>query len=203
MPEHHLPDDEIDWGPPDEERTRDRRHRLLIVALVLLTGTSAILLVSGDATAHTTFTAGDVAVTSNGGNLKSLTIAPSGDIHYQGLEAAPSSVDVVVEIKQSSSSSWETIGSKSLSASGLAGNVSYSFSTIDVLAQSSLQRSDFRASDGTTSTTDLDIRVTATLVGAGPNGDDVTASAAKTFAVSVTNVPAGGDVGGQANTGGN
>ena len=203
MSNERLPNSEFDWGPPDSESKGIRRGWVVAAVCVLVVMAGTLAFTIGSASAHADFTANDVAITSNGGNVKSLTVAPTGDIHYQGLEAAPSSVDVVVEIKQSSGSSWETLDSKSVSASGLEGNVTFDFSTIDVLAASSLGQQDFRSNDGQTSTTDLDVRVTATLVGAGPNGDDVTTAATQTFTVSVENIPAGGNVGGKANTNGN
>lgn len=203
MSNERLPDSEFDWGPPTGESGRNRWGWAVAAVCILVVTTGMLVFTMGSASAHTDFTANDVAITSNGGNVKSLTVAPTGDIHYEGLEAAPSSVDVVVEIKESSSSSWETLDSKSTSASGLEGNVSFDFSTIDVLASSSLGNPDFKSSDGQTATTDLDIRVTATLVGAGPNGDDVTTVTTQTFTVSVENIPAGGNVGGKANTNGN
>jgi hypothetical protein len=176
--------------------------RLPALLGVVLAASVAALLLSGGAMADATFTANDVSVTSNGGNLQSLTAAPSGHIHYDGLEQAPSSVEIVVDVKRSGASSWETVDSKSISATGQAGNVSFDFTTIDLLAASSLKRSDFKSSDGSTASTDVDIRVTATLVGAGPDGDDVTTDAQQTFTVAVENIPAGGSIGGAANTGG-
>lgn len=198
-----VPTSEIDWGPPGDDEEGDSRRRIVALPLVLLVAAGAVLVLSGGATAHTSFTANDVAITSNGGSVQSLTVAPTGDVHYQGLETPPSSVDVVVEVQGGSAGSWETIGSKSLSASGLEGNVSFDFNTIDLMSQSSMTQSDFRSSDGVTSSTDVEIRVTATLVGAGPSGSDVTAASQDTFTVTVENVPAGGNVGGNANTGGN
>lgn len=203
MSNERLPNSEFDWGPPTTESDGNRRGWVVAAVFILIVTTGMMVFTIGSASAHTDFTANDVAITSNGGNVKSLTLAPTGDVHYEGLEAPPSSVDVVVEIKKSSSSSWDTLDSKSVSASGQEGNVSYDFSTIDVLAASSLKQPDLTSKDGKTATTDLDIRVTATLVGAGPNGDDVTSAATQTFTVSVENVPAGGNVGGKANTNGN
>lgn len=198
-----VPTSEIDWGPPGDDEEGDSRRRIVVLPLVLLVATGAVLVLTGGATAHTSFTANDVAITSNGGNVQSLTVAPTGDVHYQGLEQPPSDVYVVVDVKKSSASTWETLDNKTISASGLEGNASFDFATIDLLAQSSMTQSDFRSSDGTTSSTDVDIRVTATLVGAGPSGSDVTAASQATFTVTVENIPAGGNVGGQANTGGN
>ncbi|MFC6872596.1 hypothetical protein [Halobellus marinus] len=203
MSNQSLPDNEFDWGPPPSKSDGNRRGWIVATVIILTVTTGMLVFTIGGASAHTDFAANDVAITSNGGNVKSLTVTPTGDVHYEGLETAPSSVDVVVEIKRSSSSSWDTLDQKSLSASGQEGEVGYNFSTIDVLSESSLTRADFKSSDGQTSTTDLDIRVTATLVGAGSNGNDVTAAATETFTVSVENIPAGGNVGGKANTNGN
>lgn len=169
---------------------------LALVALLFLT------LGAGPVVAHTSFTASDVSFTSNSGQLTSLTVAPEGDVHYNGLESPPSSVDIAVMVRLNSSSTWETVDSKSVSASGLEGSVNYSFAEINLLSQSSMTSSDFRAADGSTSTTTVDIQIEATLVGAGPGGGDVVATSGDTYTVTVTNEAAGGQVGGQANTGG-
>lgn len=169
---------------------------LALVALLFLT------LGAGPVVAHTSFTASDVSFTSNSGQLTSLTVAPEGDVHYNGLESPPSSVDIAVMVRLNSSSAWETVDSKSVSASGLEGSVNYSFAEINLLSQSSMASSDFRAADGSTSTTTVDIQIEATLVGAGPGGGDVVATSGDTYTVTVTNEAAGGQVGGQANTGG-
>lgn len=171
-------------GETDSRSTTDLKYLPLFGLIVLL----ATLLVSSGAMAHTSFTVNDASVTSNDGSLKSLTVAPSGDVHYDGLESEPSAVEVTVAIKKSNASSYETIGSQNITtATGLQGSVNYTFSTIDVLAQSSLTKADFRASEGATKNTSLDLQITVTLYDVGPSGSDETIQTMDPFVVSVTN----------------
>lgn len=176
------------------------RSRVLVVPLVVLVAFGMLFAFSGGATADTMFTASNVDVTSHGGSLQALSIAPSGHVHYAGLESAPSAVTVDVQVKKSSASSWETVGSKSVSATGLVGNLSFDFQQIDLIQQSSLTRQDFKSSDGTTTATEVDVRLAVTFVGSGPGGSDVTSTAADSFIVNVTNIPAGAGIDGSAGT---
>jgi len=178
------------------------RTRLAIAGTIVLVVVAAMVLLSGSSYAHTTFTANDVTVTGNSGQLKSFTIAPEGDVHYDGLEAEPTGVEVTVSTKLSSSSTWETVSTKSLSASGLEGSVNYSFAATDLLKSTSFKKKDFRSADGSTKSTDVDVRVEVTLIGAGPGGANVTTTSTDTLSVSVTNEEAGANVGGKANSGG-
>lgn len=199
-------DDDRRSGPTREPNRYDRLRGLARPAIgTVFVSLLAILLIGvvpQGAVAHTAFTAGDVSMTTNSGRVTSLTIAPEGDVHYNGLEAVPSSIDVVVSTRLNSSSSWETVGSQSLAGDGLEGAVNYSFAEIDLLSATSMKSSDFAASDGTTSSTDVDVRVEVRLVGAGPGGNNVTATSMDTMAVTVTNEQAGAGVGGTANSGG-
>ena len=173
-----------------------------IVVLFVIATLALALGASGGVYAHTNFTASNVATQSNGGQLTSLTVAPTGDIHYDGLEAAPSSVDIEINVRKSGGS-WETIGTTSTSATGQQGSVNFSFSQIDILSSSSLSPSDFQApTDGGSQTTTLEIQVVATLVGVDDGGADITTSAMDSYDVTVNNQPVGGNVGGEANTGG-
>lgn len=200
-----TPRAEFNWvstGTTQSKHESNGSRKIAGIVLVILLAAGMMSFFSASAVAHTTFTAGDVATTSNNGVLTSLTVAPEGDIHYNGLEQPPSRIDLVVSIKQSGGS-WEQIETKTLTASGLEGTVPFNFDNIDVLKQSSLTAADFRAADGETATTELTIQVGATLVGAGPTGSDVTTTGTDTFTVTVTNEAAGATVGGEANTNGN
>ena len=193
---------EFEWYSVDEGDERDGGYRPYVVAIVILAGVAALLALFATPTvAHASLTADDVTLTGDSGQLKELVVAPNGSVHYDGLEQAPSSVDVTIEVNDGTG--WYTVGSQSVSASGREGNVSYSFSDTDVLGPISLKNNDFKAQDGQSSSTTLELRVTATLVGAGANGNDVTATATDGFTVTVTNEPAGGAVHGKGNTNGN
>lgn len=189
----------VNGDPPEPTTNRSYRTFGLIAAAILAVAPATLWPAS--AVAHTSFSATDVSVESNNGVVTELTGAPAGDVHYSGLERAPERLDLVISVK-AAGGSWQPIGTKNLPASGLEGTVAYDFDTIDVLQQSSLTAADLRRPDGQTSSTDLTIRVEATLVDGGPSGTDVTSAATDTFTVAVTNVPAGANVGGRANTNG-
>lgn len=197
-----LSAEDIDWGPREDPSNDTSRRRVfgVLVSVALLT---AFFAMSGGATAQTTFDAKNVQVTSDNGQLQSLTVAPNGTVEYSGLEKNISSITVSVSIKKSSSGSWQQLDSQSVSATGYSGTAKYSFGTIDVMQNSGLSKSDFHSKDGNTATTDLVVRISVTMQGAGAGGADVTSNETDTFTVSVENLPANGNVGGTANTNGN
>lgn len=208
--------DPFEWRPLDGDRRpgpsrepnrydhlRGLARPVIGTVFVSLLAILLIGVVPQGALAHTSFTANDVSMTTNSGRVTSLTIAPDVDVHYNGLEAAPSSIEVVVSTRLNSSSSWKNVASQSLAGDGLEGTVNYSFAEIDLLSATSMKPSDFAASDGTTGSTGVDIRVEVRLVGAGAGGNNVTATAIDSMSVIVTNEQAGAGVGGTANSGGN
>lgn len=175
--------------------------RYLGVAMVVVTVLAGVPLLSTSGAASTSLTTSNVGVTSNSGMLQSLTVAPNGTISYDGLESPPSSVVVTVSVREQSGS-WQQLDRETTSASGLEGSTDYSFPTVDVLGSTSLQRQDFRAPDGDSKTTTLELRVSVALVGAGPGGSNVTTSATDSFDVTVTNEGARAGVNGRGNTNG-
>ncbi|MFB6119754.1 MAG: hypothetical protein ABEJ68_01410 [Halobacteriaceae archaeon] len=189
-------DSDLDWVDVggDDAWLPGRRTVLVAVVAVLLVTTAAPLF-AGSAAALT-FTASDVSVVSNNGHLESLTVAPEGTVQYDGLESEPASVDITVQVKKGSS--WETVATKSVSASGLEGTVDYDIAEIDLLTV--LDKSTFHAVPGSTTETTVEMRMRASLVGAGPNGDDVRVTGSDSFTVTVENEKHGGSMGGAANT---
>lgn len=189
------------WEPRHRIRLSTvSRTRALAVPLVVLVTFGVLFGLTGGATADTTFSASNVDVTSHGGTIQSLSIAPSGHVHYSGLESVPSAVTIDVQVKKATASSWDTVGTKSLSATGLAGNLSFDFQRLDIMSQSDLTKQDFKSGDGTTSNTEVDVRLAVTFVGAGSGGSDVTSTAQDSFLVNVTNIPAGAGINGNAGT---
>ncbi|MDQ2053665.1 hypothetical protein [Halobellus sp. H-GB7] len=194
----------FEWrSVPDSNSGSERSHLALVafVAVTVVFGSVGMLFMSAPASASTSFTANDVSATTANGKLNELTVAPNGTVSYSGLEQEPSGVTVTVEVKGGSASDWKEISSKSHSATGLSGEVSYDFSETRLLQDTSMKPSDFRATDGNSGSTDVQIRVTAVVEDAGPNGDDVTTTSTNSFAVTVENTKAGAGVGGKANAG--
>lgn len=179
------------------------RQRMSAVGISLIVVMSMILAFTGGATANTTFTATNVDVTSNGGNLKSLTVAPAGNITYDGFDHKADKVVIEVQIEESDGN-WTTVATEEKNPTKLQGNVSYDFTTIDVISTTDWKKTDFKAKDdGSTNTTNMNVRVTANFVNATNSGANVTSSASDTFDVTVTNEQATSGIGGNANTGGN
>lgn len=194
---------EFEWQSVPNSNNDPKRSRSALVAFVVITvvfGSMGMMFLSAPVSANTSFTANDVSATTANGKLTKLTVAPSGNVSYSGLEQEPSGVTVTVEVKNTSGG-WEQVSTTSSSASGLNGEVSYDFSEIGLLQQTSMTKSDFEAADGSSASTDVQVRVTAVVEGAGPNGDDVTTTSESTFTVTVENKKAGAGVGGKANAG--
>lgn len=193
----------VDVGDPDERPVSWRAiWALLVMVVVGLLASSLVF--TGGAHANTTFTASDVTVTGHAGQLDSLTVGPNGSVTYQGLESPDNDVEISVYVKNASSATYTQVAQKTVTSSNYSGSVSYDFADTDILgASSNLQQSDFRASDGDSTSVDVDVKVNATILGGGPNGNDVDATAGEDkFTVTVKNVQSGGGAGGQANTDG-
>lgn len=191
---------EFEWHSVSRSQDgRSYRRLTVLVICALLLGFAGLSFVVSPASADTSFTANDATVTSPDGSVKSVTIAPAGTVTYSGMEQEPSGISVTVSVKTSSMDGWKTVESKSLSVSGLEGSASYRFQKSDLLASTVMSASSFEAADGSTATTDVQVKVTAVVVGGGSEGADVTSEATSTFTVSVTNIEAGAGVGGQAN----
>jgi hypothetical protein len=201
-------DRELEWVQVEDSDDDDgggrgrRRLSALAVLLALLTVTGTGLFSGGALAVSASFTASDVSVTANNGQLQSLTVAPTGNVTYDGLENPPSEIELTVQVKVDGS--WENVTTKTVSVSspGLEGNASYDVSQVDLLANSGLQKTDFKATPAEGSVdTNVEMRMHATLVGAGASGGDVVVTGSDTFTVTVTNQPAKGGVRGNANTG--
>ncbi len=198
-----ISSDEFEWEPVQSTRPHIRVGVTILVVIGLLA--MVTLIPAGSAGAQTTeFNAQNVTVQTNSGNLQEVTVAPNGTVEYWGFEQEPDNVTAQVEVKKSGASSWDTVNSTELVANGsgmgLEGNLTYDLARDNLITQSSLTKSDFKASEGSTSETDIVVRVTVTFAGAGASGSDVNTSSQATFTVTVENLAAGGGVGGNANT---
>lgn len=194
---------ELQWVEPDgtcdAANTESRRRQVAALVVAALLAASITPLFSGGVLAAT-FTASDVSVTSDNGALTAVTVAPNGSVTYDGLENEPNEIQLAVQVNVDGT--WETATTKTLSATGLQGSVSYDVSEVDLLSATSLSAGDFMAgADGGDAQTTVDVRVQATFVGVEDGGGDMATTAGDSFTVTVNNQPANGGVGGQANTG--
>lgn len=177
------------------------RKTVLVVAFLVPMIAASSFLFAGGAAAAVDFTAENVDASSHNGDILTLTAAPSGTITYEGFEYGASTVTVDLMVQQPDGT-WTTIDSTNVTASGMAGTVSYDFSAISILDNSGWTKSDFEPIDGETKTTSLSIRVIATFHGVDVGQSDFTTSDTATFDVTVENVAVGGGVGGVGNTNG-
>lgn len=166
-----------------------------VVVVSMALGGTAFL--TAPASASTSFSANDVAVTSHNGQLRELTIAPSGSVSFEGLESEANGISVVVDARLPDGT-WSQVATKDISASGVTGTVSYDVAETSLLNSGPFTKNDFRPADGTTADTTVEVRVSAVVHES--SGEDVTATGSDTFTVSVTNVARGAGVGGEANT---
>jgi hypothetical protein len=159
--------------PTANDATDRRRGRVPGLALpvagtvfIALLGLLLVAVLPQATLAHTAFSAEDVRLSTNSGRLTSLTVAPAGDIHYDGLEAEPSSIYITVSARLSGTPSWEPVATGSVDGTGLHGTANYSVTEINLLSATSMSSSDFAAADGATASTDVEVRVQVALVGA-------------------------------------
>jgi hypothetical protein len=137
---------------------------------------SGVFLYSPDGTVRAAgLTADDVTVTSNDGELTTLTIAPDVTVSWDGQEAAVAEVHATWKVKTQSTSET-TVGSTpytiKVSDPSKSGSVDHTFNDINLLSTNggSLSASNFEAaSDGGSETTEVTISMDVTLKDADSN----------------------------------
>ncbi|SDX91311.1 hypothetical protein [Halopenitus persicus] len=178
--------------------------------LALITGGGLLVYSSEPAVAATGLSADDVTVSSNDGELTSLTIAPDITVSWDGQETAVAEIQATWSVA-SSGTSESTVGSTPYSISapspGKSGSVDHTFPEISLLSNNggALSASNFAATtDGGSTNTDVTLSMDVTLKDSSSNtvtsATDVLGP--KTYAVTVTNVESTVDSTGTAGTGG-
>lgn len=170
-------------------------------------GVGLLTLESKPAVAASGLSASDVDVTSNDGDLTSLTIAPDITVGWSGQESPIAEVQYVWSASTSTNSGSLGTFSKSISTPTKSDSgVSKTFDTINMLGKNGgpLDASNFdAASDGGTKTTDVTITMDVTLKDSNGNTVHTKNSAlSSTYAVNVTNKTSTVSSSGTANTGG-
>lgn len=160
--------------------------------------------------ATTSLTASDVSMTSNAGQLQTLTVQPDMDYEWNGLDSAPKRIDFYVETRlpggSSSETTFEQIGTEGTTISSSAyessSSKTYSFqNTVSILDHSAIDDQDFeKTGDGWTKETVVDIQVRTVLTDeAGTTYSDTPQAS---FTVTLTNEQGSVNSGGNANTDG-
>lgn len=179
-------------------------------AVAVLVSGGALVYSSESAVAATGLTANDVSISSNDGDLTTLTVTPDITVNWDGQETAVSEIQATWNV-QTSSTSETTVGntpySISVSNSSKSGSVSHTFSEISLLSKNggALDASNFNAAtDGGSTTTDVTLSMDATLKDSGSNTitsvTDVLGP--NSYSVTVNNASSSVSSGGTANTDG-
>lgn len=172
-----------------EDSNRRKKGVALLLALIVLFGT--VVFFSTGSVMAASLSISDDALTTDNGAVTGITVGASGNITWDGAEEQPGSTTVNLEV-QNPDGSWTTVASQTDTLSGLAGMYSYSFTSVDVIANSNWQKSDFKPSgDGATKDTDLTFRLTVQTSGDldGSGTANTIQSNSDTAVVSVTNEP--------------
>jgi hypothetical protein len=196
-----------------ESNTVPRRTIAKYIGLIASGGAAAGLGVTvasrpAFALSEVSFSASDVSKSSNSGKLQSLTVLPSVDYSWDGLDQEPLDLSVTVKATLANDSNgYKTIASETTSLSGgTQGSGSFTFSqSYGLLANTYLEDDDFEPANSgksaTTETTDVDLQLAGTLLNS--SGDALYSdTATATYTVSLTNEGAAVSVGGSAGTGG-
>lgn len=163
----------------------------IVLALVLTLSSVALAL---------SFTVNPVIMTSDDGQIASVTVAPKINLEWEGLDQTPDTAVYEVYIK-GPGGGWNLLGSqpqnwKEFIDGGTTGSASYTFPATEICGIYPYELLDADV-DGTTTTTDLSIKVKAVLYAGG--NLIISAEADGTFTVNCTNEPASLDTGGAAN----
>ena len=168
-------------------------------ALAAALAITLVLTLSGAALALS-FSTNPVTMTSDDGQIASITVAPQINLVWEGLDKTPAAAVYEVYIK-GPGGGWNLLNSHTqLSADfvdgGTTGNSSYTFAAKEIGSIYLYELLDADV-DGTTTTTDLSIKVKGELYAGG--NLIISAEDEGTFTVNCTNEPASMDTGGAAN----
>lgn len=168
-------------------------------ALAAAVAVALVLTLSG-AVLALSFSINDVTMTSDDGQIASVTVAPQINLEWEGLDQTPDTAVYEVYIK-GPGGGWNLLDSHNQGKSafvdgGTTGSSSYTFSAKGIGSIYPYELLDADADDTTTST-DVSIKVRGELKVGG--NLIISAEDEATFTVFCTNEPASLDIGGAAN----
>lgn len=199
-----LDESDFVWNDSDDpDGLFHNRRAMLRLGITTLIAVGLVLMISsffvGGAMADGDFVANDIEeIETQNGMLDELTIAPEGDIWWEGLEKEPAEIELAVSaaVDDSQHVHTETITD---GVEGLAGETSFEMDTMDLFEETNIGANDFRPGQGDTKTTTVTIELQVTILD--EDGETLVAfDASDDFDVTVYNKHPGGGVGGQANT---
>ena len=191
------------WNPlPTDDDLASLVRPLAVVAVAVLVAVG-LATVAAPGTLAASFTASDVSISTNDGQISAVTVQPDFDASWSNLDAGVHNLGYQIEVSDDGSN-WETLavatidcsnpnadfscGATSGSQAVYQGNVQY-----DLLADGDYQSgtspfsaSDFSASEGTSETTTVHLRITISVDDDSGNLVEET-TVTRTFEVTVTN----------------
>jgi len=170
-------------------------------ALAVVAAVALVLTLSGVALAALSFSTNPVTMTSDDGQIASITVAPQINLEWEGLDKTPDTAVYEVYIK-GPGGSWNLLNSKAQNRidfgdTGTTGSSTYTFGPMEIGGIYPYELLDADA-DGTTTDTPIEIKVKGELYAGG--NLIISSEADGAFTVSCTNEPASLDIGGAANT---
>jgi len=175
----------------------------------LVAGGGIIQISSSPALAATGLTAQDVSVSSSDGELDTLTISPDITVSWSNRSSAVETVEVTWYVStpfKSETSVGSTPNTYDVSDPSKDGSINQTMGPINFLSNNGgpLTGSNFDASDGNTTTTDVTISMDAKIKDSGDNtlATKTDILGPKTFTVQVSNTTSTTSASGTANTDG-
>lgn len=194
---------EIDYEVHDEaDHLVSRRQAMSgLAGLIGLVGAGTLNVALGSTVARADVATGGLSITgdsatSDGGNLKSLTVTTGGHVGYDGLDADAASIavnfyaahtggDLTLTGNRIAATSLNVVDDAGLDTR--AGDYDYTFSGVDVLSSNDISKNDFRVTtDGNTQSFDIDFRVELQVFDGG-GAQLVSGDAVTTTTITVTN----------------
>lgn len=176
----------------------------IVVSLAIVVVVASIYWTSGSALAVTGFTANDVSITTDDGELSALTVAPEGTVDWSGLNGEADTV--VVRVQVSNGSTTVTTHSEHLSVAGTSGSTTFSVDPVNTLNETetwgntAFDTEQFSAADGSSKTTSLTVQISVVVLDSENNVLE-TVTEETTFDVIVTNEATALSTSGTVNTG--
>lgn len=137
-----------------------------VVATVAIVVAAGVFFASVPALALTGFTANNVSVDTDDGELSELTIAPSGTVSWSGLDSEAKNLHILINVHNDTTNVYAA--DQIIAVNGTTNSVDFAFDQINLLDEADtntltganyFETDQFSAADGTSKETTLDVQV--------------------------------------------
>lgn len=163
--------------------------KTIVVGAVLIMVVAGLSWTAMPAVALTGFTANDISITTDDGELSELTVAPSGQVTWSGLEAEADTVSIRTTVFNDTTNIWTH--DPIIDVTGTSGTLTFENAPVNVFNETetrhgSFSPADYTAADGSTASYSFDVWVQVYILDADNN---VLANTKEvvTFDVTITN----------------